>query len=51
MNLSSKQDNVNDNSLGEFRTKKNVLFYEIGFGIDLYLEWFKFKKRFKSTLK
>ena len=23
VNLSSKQDNVNDNSLGEFRTKKN----------------------------
>ena len=42
INLSSKEKSVNDNSLGEFRTKKNVFFYELGFGIDLYLEWFKF---------
>lgn len=42
LNLSSKENNVDDNSLGQFRTKKNVFFYEIGFGIDLYLEWFKF---------
>ena len=42
INLSSKENSVNDNSLGEFRTKKNVFFYELGFGIDLYLEWFKF---------
>ena len=49
LNLSSKQDNVNDNSLGEFRTKKNVLFYEIGFGIDLYLEWFKFSPSIRGV--
>ena len=42
INLSSKEKSVNDNSLGEFRTKKNIFFYELGFGIDLYLEWFKF---------
>ena len=42
INLSSKEKSINDNSLGEFRTKKNVFFYELGFGIDLYLEWFKF---------
>ena len=42
LNLSSKENNVDDNSLGQFRTKKNVFFYELGFGIDLYLEWFKF---------
>lgn len=42
INLSSKENSLNDNSLGEFRTKRNVFFYEIGFGIDFYLEWFKF---------
>ncbi len=42
LNLSSNQDNPNDNSSGEFRMTKNTYFYEIGFGIDLYLEYFKF---------
>lgn len=42
LNLSSNQDNPEDNSNGQFRTKKNSLFYELGFGIDLYLYNFKF---------
>ena len=42
INLSSKEKNLDDNLLGQFRTKKNVFFYELGFGIDFYLEWFKF---------
>lgn len=42
INLSSNQDNPEDNSGNEFRTKKNMLFYELGFGIDFYLYWFKF---------
>jgi len=42
LNLSSNQDNPDDNSAGEFRMKKNTFFYEIGFGIDLYLLYFKF---------
>ena len=42
LNLSSKEKSVDDNSLGQFRTKKSVFFYELGFGIDFYLEWFKF---------
>ena len=42
INLSSKEKSVDDNSLGEFRMKKNIFFYELGFGIDFYLEWFKF---------
>ena len=42
LNLSSNQENPDDNSVGQFRTKKNVLFYELGFGIDFYLYWFKF---------
>lgn len=42
LNLSSNQDNPDDNSNGQFRTKKGVVFYELGLGIDIYLEWFKF---------
>lgn len=42
LNLSSNEENPDDNSVGQFRTKKNMLFYELGFGIDLYLFWFKF---------
>ena len=42
INLSSKEKSLDDNLLGQFRTKKNVFFYELGFGIDFYLEWFKF---------
>ncbi|TXE07199.1 PorT family protein [Seonamhaeicola algicola] len=42
LNLSSNEDNPEDNSNGQFRTKKNALFYELGFGIDLYLYNFKF---------
>lgn len=41
LNLSSNE-NGEDNSVGKFRTKKGMLFYEVGFGIDFYLEWFKF---------
>lgn len=42
LNLSSNQDNPDDNSAGEFRTKKSQLYYELGFGIDFYLFFFKF---------
>jgi len=42
LNLSSNQDNPDDNSNGQFRTKKAVVFYELGVGIDFYLPWFKF---------
>ncbi len=42
LNLSSNEKNPDDNDNGEFRTKSNVFFYELGFGIDFYLYWFKF---------
>ncbi|RSK41979.1 type IX secretion/gliding motility protein PorT/SprT [Mangrovimonas spongiae] len=42
INLSSNEKNPDDNSNGKFRTKSNMYFYEIGFGIDFYLYWFKF---------
>ncbi|HMC02047.1 MAG TPA: porin family protein [Flavobacteriaceae bacterium] len=42
LNLSSNEKNPDDNDNGQFRTKSNMFFYELGFGIDLYLYWFKF---------
>ena len=42
LNLSSNQDNPDDNFAGEFRTEKSLFFYELGFGIDFYLYFFKF---------
>ena len=42
LNLSASEENPNDNSNGQFRSTKNNLFYELGFGIDFYLYNFKF---------
>lgn len=42
INLSSNEDNPEDNKNGQFRTKTSPLFYELGFGIDMYLYNFKF---------
>ncbi|GAL68110.1 porin family protein [Jejuia pallidilutea] len=42
INLSSNENNPDDNSKGQFRTKTSPLFYELGFGIDFYLYNFKF---------
>ncbi|OQD43922.1 PorT protein [Croceivirga radicis] len=42
INLGAKEDSLDDNSSGEFRMKKNVYGYELGFGIDIYTEFFKF---------
>ncbi|OMP31752.1 porin family protein [Mangrovimonas sp. DI 80] len=42
INLSSNQENPDDNSVGEFRSERNMMFYELGFGVDFYLYWFKF---------
>ncbi|MEP0262771.1 porin family protein [Dokdonia sp.] len=42
VNLSSNEKNPDDNFAGQFRTTTNPFFYEVGFGIDLYLFYFKF---------
>ncbi len=42
LNLSSNEKNPDDNSSGTFRIKSNMVFYELGFGVDFYLYWFKF---------
>ncbi|WP_040247757.1 type IX secretion/gliding motility protein PorT/SprT [Psychroserpens mesophilus] len=49
LNLSSNEENPDDNSAGQFRTKKNVLFYELGFGIDFYNQWFKFSPSIRGV--
>lgn len=49
LNLSSKENSVDDNSLGQFRTRENVFFYELGFGVDIYLEWFKFSPSIRGV--
>lgn len=41
-NLASNQKNPDDNSAGQFRMTNNTFFYELGFGIDFYLPYFKF---------
>lgn len=42
INVSSNEKNPDDNSVGQFRMKTNTFYYEIGFGIDFYLYFFKF---------
>ena len=42
INLSSNEKNPDDNFSGQFRTKTNFSSYELGFGIDFFLPYFKF---------
>ena len=41
-NLSSNENNPEDNETGRFRSTTNNYNYELGFGIDIYLYYFKF---------
>ena len=41
-NFSSNEANQDDNLSGQFRMKTNNFMYEVGFGIDIYLYFFKF---------
>ncbi|MEZ4875597.1 MAG: porin family protein [Flavobacteriaceae bacterium] len=42
INLGSNEKNPEDNSVGQFRMTRSTGYYELGFGIDLYLYYFKF---------
>ncbi len=42
LNLSAEEDSLDDNSSGTFRLKKNTYYYEMGFGIEFYTQYFKF---------
>ncbi|MDX1463983.1 MAG: PorT family protein, partial [Marinirhabdus sp.] len=39
---SSNQDNPEDNNEGQFRMTNGTSYFELGFGIDFYLFYFKF---------
>lgn len=41
-NLSSNEENPEDNEQGQFRMTKGTSYFELGFGIDFYLFYFKF---------
>lgn len=49
LNLGSNEDSLDDNSSGTFRMKKWVYNYEMGFGIDFYLEYFKFSPSIRGV--
>ena len=48
IDLASQKD-IDDEGQELIKLKKNDLMYEIGFGIDFYLEYFKFSPEFKAT--
>jgi hypothetical protein len=49
LNLSSNSDAPDDNSARRFRMIKNTTNYEIGLGIDLYTEYFKFSPSIRGV--
>ena len=48
-NLSSNQNNPEDNSNGTFRLKTNTFYYELGIGIDFYFQYFKFSPSIRGV--
>jgi len=48
-NLSSNQNSPEDNSNKIFRLKTNSFYYEIGLGIDFYLQYFKFSPSIRGV--
>lgn len=49
INLSSNEDNPDDNFAGQFRTTTSPFFYELGIGMDFYLYYFKFTPSIKGV--
>ncbi|CAM4264705.1 porin family protein [Gillisia hiemivivida] len=49
LNLSSNENNPDDNSVGQFRMKTNTFYYEFGVGLDLYLPYFKFSPSLRGV--
>ena len=48
IDLASQKD-IDDEGRELIKLKKSDLMYEVGFGIDFYLEYFKFSPEFKAT--
>jgi hypothetical protein len=49
LNLSSNSKSIDDNSQQRFRVKPWTQNYELGFGVDLYLEYFKFSPSIRGV--
>lgn len=49
MNLGSNEASIDDNKQQKFRVKKMTSNAELGFGIDLYLEYFKFSPSIRGV--
>ncbi len=49
LNLSSNSKSIDDNMQGKFRVKQWTKNYEIGFGMDLYMEYFKFSPSIRGV--
>ncbi len=49
LNLGSNEKSMEEISDGKFRMKKNTYYYEMGFGIDFYLEYFKFSPSIRGV--
>lgn len=49
INLSSEENSQEDNSTGKFRMKTNTYYYEVGFGIDFYMYYFKFSPSIRGV--
>ena len=49
LNLSSNQDAQDDNESAIFRMKKQTNNWELGFGVDLYFEYFKFSPSIRGV--
>ena len=49
LNLSSNSKSIDDNMQGKFRVQQWTKNYEIGFGMDLYMEYFKFSPSIRGV--
>lgn len=49
LNLSSNDKVIDDNKNNIFRMRKWTNFYEVGFGIDMYFEYFKFSPSIRGV--
>lgn len=48
-NFASNETNQDDNFAGQFRTKTSNFMYEVGFGVDFYLYFFKFSPSIRGV--
>ncbi|MBC9795552.1 porin family protein [Sinomicrobium weinanense] len=49
INLGSNKNSKEDNRQGTFRMEKQAYYYEVGFGIDFYLYYFKFSPSIRGV--